>query len=1147
MESGTGGGDVHQKLKRASRLSNKLQEKVHFEHEVSKELARRNEQLSNENQEEIERYRTLAAAFEELFYEFKDLLDNHETLLNGDIPIQGSVRHNELLAECDEKTSFIRSIRSRAGIDKGRNRGSSRQSETGFSLMSGSLLLRKSSTETTMRGGGESNLDFSTSTAPSEDGGSSNSRSIAGKLMRGLSTPVTVDPDATSHNSTPSAPPKRRLSLNPFTSNPKQQTSLAAAAADVMVLEASSSPSVLPTESLPPDSPTLSTCQTSCVNVPLFEHFLVIGVPVETALDVSNQLRQKQAKVSERIMTRIGTFFSSRNNSATISNSGTELTSRATLSGPASSSSMFSMVMSSDSQGGTSNPEKGRSRWGTGFLSRMTSRESDFSYHESKHMEGSVTEPSCDSVSGGGKLPSVVLDSDSTRGGCAPPVGSGSKNEHCTYTSPEILYRYPPDADPPPPEVCDFCMPSGGKLRHLQPADSETSIMEILYGQGQSQRSSRCFIFILEDKTMDLSKVNPNDEAGVDTGRTYGICVVHPRLLNPSIVDKDHRHISAASGDVNPDGTPRQNIEFEASVCYCFITRFPLFDFFFKVIFNIITYERIVRMERITENTDLIDRTAYEYIPEEVYNKVLQKLTTVEPPRYNKAIEFSISPAVSTVSYIRSAPSGGNPEHVVNAAEWALPPLVHWLSPKIIAWALGLLMCEVKLVIIGADPAIVSCAVIGLTSLLKPLQWVSPMIPIMPLKNIDFLEAPVPIIAGMVVDGDSVAPQCLNSDAITPLSILRLCEDGESVTAVLDLSVKDVYVLRSHSEVLPEMMFPGAEELIESVQNILTKQQPSRSCSSFDDESLGTVRRDNKPNFTVNSEHMQMSRAVQECVGKHIRGLADEAKTVAAEVLRDQMMAVEMRVKASLQRIDNRMRTGSNPTPPALESIASTVLESVEEEHHDALHAESADSESLSATEAQNSISSSMSPLRRVSSSSVRSVDGVDNCPVTRNESAVSMLSADSHGSTVIGGGLEIPIVSLKNYHIDTSGEDQSLFLRRFVSTQMYSAYDQEIMGIMHDMEDVVGHDQDDLISRTQSASRTSVGSHSGPAIISQSNGGKKARSRSLYLTPADHAHCSHDIHSRKRCSSSATSSFSLVTRERRSSSGDNGDALNKS
>lgn len=146
-------------------------------------------------------------------------------------------------------------------------------------------------------------------------------------------------------------------------------------------------------------------------------------------------------------------------------------------------------------------------------------------------------------------------------------------------------------------------------------------------------------------------------------------------------------------------------------------------------------------------------------------------------------------------------PTSGTPEHILRAAEWALPPLIRWLNPKILVWALGLLMCEVKLIVIGVDPAIVSCAVIGLTSLLKPLQWVNPMIPIMPLKHIEFLESPVPLVAGMVVDGDHQSPQSLGAESITPLSLLKLCDDGESVSAVLDLSARDIFVLNSHSEV----------------------------------------------------------------------------------------------------------------------------------------------------------------------------------------------------------------------------------------------------------------------------------------------------------------------------------------------------------
>lgn len=61
-------------------------------------------------------------------------------------------------------------------------------------------------------------------------------------------------------------------------------------------------------------------------------------------------------------------------------------------------------------------------------------------------------------------------------------------------------------------------------------------------------------------------------------------------------------------------------------------------------------------------------------------------------------------------------------------------------------------MCEAKVIIIGSEPGMVSCAVMGLLALLQPLDWVAPLIPILPYKHIDFIESPVPILCGMIVE-----------------------------------------------------------------------------------------------------------------------------------------------------------------------------------------------------------------------------------------------------------------------------------------------------------------------------------------------------------------------------------------------------------
>jgi hypothetical protein len=62
--------------------------------------------------------------------------------------------------------------------------------------------------------------------------------------------------------------------------------------------------------------------------------------------------------------------------------------------------------------------------------------------------------------------------------------------------------------------------------------------------------------------------------------------------------------------------------------------------------------------------------------------------------------------------------------------------------------SLGLLLCEAKVLVVGNQPGIVSTTILGLLSLIGDLKWVAPLIPILPIKNIDFIESPVPIMAG---------------------------------------------------------------------------------------------------------------------------------------------------------------------------------------------------------------------------------------------------------------------------------------------------------------------------------------------------------------------------------------------------------------
>ena len=105
----------------------------------------------------------------------------------------------------------------------------------------------------------------------------------------------------------------------------------------------------------------------------------------------------------------------------------------------------------------------------------------------------------------------------------------------------------------------------------------------------------------------------------------------------------------------------------------------------------------------------------------------------------------------------------------------------------------------------------VSCVVMSLLALLQPLNWVAPLIPVLPLKYLDFVESPVPILAGIVVEGNEIH--------LTPDILLAKCDDVNcnSFTAVLDTNTCEIFMVAAHRASLPGLLMPGAKILIESI------------------------------------------------------------------------------------------------------------------------------------------------------------------------------------------------------------------------------------------------------------------------------------------------------------------------------------------
>jgi hypothetical protein len=461
--------------------------------------------------------------------------------------------------------------------------------------------------------------------------------------------------------------------------------------------------------------------------------------------------------------------------------------------------------------------------------------------------------------------------------------------EHSETLNPGIIYRYPQEAEPPPIEVADFCMPVGAKLFRINPTDEETTSLRLLYSH-EGSRSSRCFVFVLEDRTVEAD-AQEDDDLCANSGRLYGVCVLHPRLLAPS---------TPSTAPAGP------TFDFLAPVCYCFITRFPLFDFFFKVIFGMIQNERIIRMEGVQQNPldTAFERRSYRYIPDNVITSILDELSKTKPPRFGEELRFTMPTSMSIIDHMRSSPRGDLTEHYGNSLSWALPVLLDWLPPQIITLAISLLMCEAKLIVIGDEPGMVSCVVMSLMALLKPLNWVTPLIPVLPLKHIDFIEAPLPIVAGVVLYGEAFAMHNANylrltqtptggvtsvhlsapgADNTTDSSsgayylsspdlatsyILSRCEEDGNVTAVLDLCKPDIFVRSSQIELAKKYRFPGLEEFLDSVDELFKKYR-SVNCPDYAPPTCS--------NYAVSGRMIDEANMFQDMLNSYLVKFADDS------------------------------------------------------------------------------------------------------------------------------------------------------------------------------------------------------------------------------------------------------------------------------
>eukprot|EP01031_Cornospumella_fuschlensis_P045400 gene45400-55551_t len=145
------------------------------------------------------------------------------------------------------------------------------------------------------------------------------------------------------------------------------------------------------------------------------------------------------------------------------------------------------------------------------------------------------------------------------------------------------------------------------------------------------------------------------------------------------------------------------------------------------------------------------------------------------------------------------------------------------MPPPLLVWTLSLLLSEVKVCVLSSEEGLLSCALSALPLLLRPLDWVAPLIPLLPLPLTDFLDAPTPLLVGVLVDGPGSSSSSSSSSgkaaglgAGVLEKVLHGCwADTSLPTAILDLTpATPQLLLPMHTlPLLPSFPLPDADLL----------------------------------------------------------------------------------------------------------------------------------------------------------------------------------------------------------------------------------------------------------------------------------------------------------------------------------------------
>ena len=122
-------------------------------------------------------------------------------------------------------------------------------------------------------------------------------------------------------------------------------------------------------------------------------------------------------------------------------------------------------------------------------------------------------------------------------------------------------------------------------------------------------------------------------------------------------------------------------------------------------------------------------------------NMVFMKISSYKMPSAGNSILLSPYPNQRVhLALGRTPVEEESEEEILSLLRWALPILLSVMSTENILQILGYLMVEVRVIVVCEDIQLLTGTVIAVTSLLRPLHWAGPIIPVLPPSLYEYLE-----------------------------------------------------------------------------------------------------------------------------------------------------------------------------------------------------------------------------------------------------------------------------------------------------------------------------------------------------------------------------------------------------------------------